>query len=151
MGTQSWAQDDPKCSEGAKKKSKNSLLGAKSVAFTCEIRESGPLLKHQQGLCFHHIMRSGPFPFCSETRFGNALRTGNTFFHGFCSRFGAQVRPKAAQGRPKAFERTPKASPGTRKIHQKSNWDPSLVFKAAREAPGVPPGRQMTAKSTKKR
>jgi hypothetical protein len=138
MGTQSWAQDDPKCSEGAKKKSKNSLLGAKSVAFTCEIRESGPLLKHQQGLCFHHNMRSGPFPFCSETRFGNALRTGNTFFHGFGSRFGAQVRPMPAQGRPKAHKRSPKASSGTRKIHQKSTWDLTLVFKEPGKLQGYP-------------
>ena len=150
MGAQSWAQDDPKCPEGTKKKPKSSLLGAKSVTFTCEICESGPLLKHQQGLCFHHIMkvRAPPFLLRNSPRERTAHR--ERFFSTFGSTFGAQVRPKAAQGRQKVPKRTPKASPGTRKIHQKSTWDPTLVFKGAREAPGVPPGRKMTPKSTKK-
>jgi hypothetical protein len=150
MGTQSWAQDDPKCPEGVKKMSKSSLLGAKSVAFTCEICESGLLLKHQQGLCFHYIMEVRALPFLLR----NSLRERTAHReHIFLYFWLSFWRPSATQGRPretKTPKRTPKASPGTRKIHQKSTWDPTLVFKGAREAPGVPPGRQMTAKSTKK-
>jgi hypothetical protein len=109
-----------------------------------------PCQNISRGYVFITLWRSGPFGFCSETRFGNALRTGNTFFHAFGSRFSAQVRPKAAQGRPNASKRTPKASPGTHKIHQKSTWDPTLVFKGAREVSGVPPGQKMTPESTNK-
>ena len=57
--------------------------------------------------------------------------------------------PKAAQGTIKSPKRSPKASQGTPKIHQKSTWDPTLVFKGARQAPGVSPGRKMTLKSMK--
>ena len=150
MGAQSWAQDDPKCLESAKKKIKSSLLGAKSVAFTCEICESGPLLKQQQGLCFYHIMevRASPFLLLNSLRERTAHR--EHFFSHFWLSFW---RPSATQGRPRKIKtpkRTPIASPGTRKIHQKSTWDLTLVFKKAREPSGVPPGRQMTAKSTKK-
>jgi hypothetical protein len=108
------------------------------------------LLKHQQGLCFHHIMkvRAPPFLLRNSPRERTAHRERS--FYIFGSLFGAHVRPKAAQGRPKEPKRNPKASPGTRKIHQKSTWDPTLVFKGAREAPGVPPERKMTPKSTKK-
>ena len=119
-GAQSGTQDDPKCSKSAKNHVKSSLSGAKSVTFTCEIGESGPLLKHQQGLCFRHIMkvRAPPFLLRNSPRERTAHRDG--LFHTFGSLFGAHVRPKAAQGRPKEPKRTPKASPGTRKIHQKS-------------------------------
>jgi hypothetical protein len=150
MGAQSWAQDDPKCPEGAKNKPKSLLLGAKSVTFMGEICESGPLLKHQQGLCFHHIRKvwAPPSLLRNSPREPTAHRE-RSFSH-FWLHFW---RPSGAQGRPretKRAKRIPKASPGTHKIHQKSTWDPTLVFKGAREAPGVPPGRKMIPKSTKK-
>ena len=120
------------------------------MTFRCQIGESVPLLKRQQGLCFHHIMKVRASPFYSQNRLGNALRTGSALFHTFGSTFGAQVGPKGAQGSPKWSKRTPKASPGTPKIHQKSTWDPTWVLKGTRETPGVPPGRKMTPQSTTK-
>ena len=149
-GAQSGTQDDPKCSKSAKNHVKSSLSGAKSVTFTCEIGESGPLLKHQQGLCFHHIMKVRAPPFLLRNSLRERTAHRERFFSHFWLYFWSTRGPKAAQGRPKKPKRTPKASPGTRKIHQKSTWDPTLVFKGAREAPGVPPGRKMTPKSTKK-
>ena len=115
MGTQSGAQDDPKCPEGIKKKPKSSLLGAKSVTFT--ICECGPLLKHQQGLCFHHIMKVRATP--SLLRNSPRERTAHRerFFSHFWLHFWRPRGPKAAQGIPKEPKRTPKASPGTSKIH----------------------------------
>ena len=150
MGAQSWAQDDPKWSGSVKMKSRSSFLGAKSVTFTGEIDESGPLSKHQQGLCFHHIMkvRAPPFLLRNSLRERSAYR--ERFFHTFGFTFGAQDNPRPPKGYQKEPKSTPKVSTATRKIHQKSTWDPTLVFKGAREAPGVPPGRKMTPKSTKK-
>ncbi len=107
MGTQSWAQDDPKCSEGAEKKSRSSFLGAKSVTFTGEIDESGPLLKHQQGLCFHHIMkvRAPPFLLRNSLRERTAHRE-RSFSHFWLSFW----RPSGAQGRPRETKRAQKDS-----------------------------------------
>ena len=148
-GAQSKAKDTPKCSKSAKNEPKGLLSKAKSVTFRCYIGESGPLLKHQQGLCFHHIMRvtAPPFVLLNSPRERTAHR--ERFFSHFWLHCGGQVEPKGAQGSPKGSKRNPKASPGTPKIHQKSLGDPTLVFKGAREAPGVPPGRKMTPKSTK--
>ena len=107
MGTQSWTQDDPKCPEGAKKKPKSSLLGAKSVAFTCEICESGPLLKHQQGLCFHHIMKVRAPPLLLR----NSLRERTAHREHFFSRFWLSFwRPSATKGRPRETKSVQKDS-----------------------------------------
>ena len=138
MGAQSWAQDDPKWSGSVKMKSRSSFLGAKNVTFTGEIDESGPLLKHQQGLCFHHIMKVRAPPFLLRNSLRERTARREHFFSHFWLHFWFPRSPKAAQGKPKGLKRTPKASPGTHKIHQKSTWDPTLVFKGAREAPGVP-------------
>ena len=102
MGAQSCAQDDPKCPEGTKKKPKSSLLGAKSVTFTCKIGESGPLLKHQQGLCFHHIMKVRAPPFLLR----NSLRERTAHRERFFSHFWLHFwRPSGAQGRPRETKR----------------------------------------------
>ena len=107
MGAQSWAQDDPKCSESAKKKSRSSFLGAKSVAFTGEIDGSGPLLKHQQGLCFHHIMKVRAPPFLLR----NSLRERTAHREHFFSHFWLSFwRPSATQGRPRETKRAQKDS-----------------------------------------
>ena len=145
MGAQSWAQDDPKCPEGAKKNPRSSLLGAKNVTFTCEVCESGPLLKHQQGLCFHHIMKVRAPPFLLQNSLRERTAHREHFFSHFWLHFWFPRSPKAAQGILKRPKRTPKASPGTSQIHQKTTWDLTLVFKVAREAPGVPPGLKMTS------
>ena len=150
QGSPKWGPRRPKVPRSVKKNPKSSLLGAKSVTFTCEICESGPLLKHQQGLCFHHIMKVRALPFLPRNSPRERTAHRERFFSYFWFHFWSPRGPKAAQGRPKGSKRTPKASPGTRKIHQKSTWDPTLVFKGDREAPGVPPGRKMTPKSTKK-
>ena len=112
MGTQSSTQDDPKCPESAKKKPKSSLLGAKSVAFTCEIGESGPLLKHQQGLCCHHIIevRAPPFLLRNSPRERTAHR--ERFFSHFWLHFWRSRGPKAAQGIPKKAQKDSQSLPG---------------------------------------
>ena len=107
MGTQSSTQDDPKCPESAKKKPKSSLLGAKSVTFTCEICESGPLLKQQQGLCFHHIMKVRAPPFLLR----NSLRERTAHREHFFSHFWLSFwRPSATQGRPRETKSAQKDS-----------------------------------------
>ena len=101
-GAQSGTQDDPKCSKNAKNHVKITISGAKSVTFTCEIGESGPLLKHQQGLCFHHIMkvRAPPFLLRNSPREPTAHRE-RSFSH-FWLHFW---RPSGAQGRPRETKR----------------------------------------------
>ena len=106
-GVQSGAKDGPKCPKGAKKEPKSSLPGAKSVTFRCQIGESGPLLKHQQGLCFHHIMRvrAPPFLLLNSPRERPAHR-GRSFSH-FWLHFW---RPSGTQGRPRVSKRAQKES-----------------------------------------
>jgi hypothetical protein len=149
-GAQSKVKDGPKCPQGAKKECKSSFSEPKSVTFRCKIGESGPLLKRQQGLCFHHIIEvwAPLFLVLKSPRERTAHQEG-VFSHVWLH-FGRPSGTKGARGSPKGPKRSPKASPGTPKIHQKSTWDPTWVLKGAREAPGVPPGRKMTPKSTKK-
>jgi hypothetical protein len=112
MGAQSGAQDDPKCPEGVKKNQKSLLLGAKSCKFTCEICESGPLLKHQQGLCFHHIRKVWATP--SLLRNSPRERTAHRelFFSFFWFHFWSPRGPKAAQGIPKRAQKDSQSLPG---------------------------------------
>jgi len=100
-GAESEAQDDQKCPEDAKKKPKSLFLGAKSVTFTSEIDESGPLLKHQQGLCFHHIMKARAPPFLLRNSLRERTAHRERFFSYFWLYFWRPRRPKAAQGIPK--------------------------------------------------
>ena len=107
MGAQSGAQDDPKCSKCAKNDVKTTLSGSKSVTFTCEIGESGPLLKHQQGLCFHHIMKVRAPPFLLR----NSLRERTAHREHFFSHFWLSFwRPSATQGRPRETKSAQKDS-----------------------------------------
>jgi hypothetical protein len=75
--------------------------------FRCYISESGPLLKHQQGLCFHHIRRVRAPPIVLLNLFGNALRTGNGFFHTFGSLLAPKWDPRASQGAQKESQSLP--------------------------------------------
>ena len=101
------AQSAQKWPQGAKREPKRSLLGAKSITFRCQIGESGPLLKHQQGLCFHHIMRvrAPPFFLLKSPRERNVHRECS-FSHVWLH-FG---RPSGTQGRPKGAQRAQKES-----------------------------------------
>ena len=101
------AQSAQKWPQGAKREPKRSLLGAKSITFRCQIGESGPLLKHQQGLCFHHIMRvrAPPFFLLKSPRERNVHRECS-FSHVWLH-FG---RPSGTQGRPKGVQRAQKES-----------------------------------------
>ena len=107
QGAQSGAKDGPKCPKGAKKEPKSSLSRAKSVTFRCQIGESGPLLKHQQGLCFHHIMRvrAPLFLLLNSPRERTAHRECS--FSHFWLHFW---RPSGTQGRPKGAQRAQKES-----------------------------------------
>jgi hypothetical protein len=109
--------------------------------FTCGIGESSPLLKHKQGLCFHHIMKVWAIPFLLQNLLRERTAHREHFFHPFGSTSDAQEDPRPPKGYQKEPKRIPKASPGTFKIHQKSTWDPTLALKGAQAAPGVPPGR----------
>ena len=97
-GAQSGSEDDPKCSKGAKKEPESSLSRAKSVTFRCQIGESGPLLKRQQGLCFHHIMkvRASPFllPKSPRERTAHRERSLSHFWLHFWRPSGTQGRPR---------------------------------------------------------
>ena len=106
-GAQSGTQDDPKGSKSAENHVKSSLSGAKSVTFTCEISESGPLLKHQQGLCFHHIMkvRAPPLLLRNSPRERTAHRE-RSFSHFWLSFW----RPSATEGRPRETKSVQKDS-----------------------------------------
>ena len=110
-GAQSGAKDGPKCPKGAKKESKSSLSRAKSVTFRCQIGESGPLLKHQQGLCFHHIMRVRAPPFLllnsPRERTAHRERSFSHFWLHFWRPSGTQGRPKGAQRAQKEFQNLP--------------------------------------------
>jgi hypothetical protein len=125
------------------------------VTFRRQIGESGPLLKHAQGLCFHHIMRVRALPFLVLNWLRERTAHRYCSFSHFWLHFGrqsdAQGRLKAGQGSPKSPKGLPKPPPGRLKITTKSTWDPTLEKRAAREAPGVPPGGKMTPKSMKKR
>jgi hypothetical protein len=111
-GAQSEAQDDQKCPEGAKKKPKSLLSGAKSVTFTCEICESGPLLKHQQGLCFHHIMKVWAPPFLLRNSVRERPAHRERFFSHFRLHFWSPRGPKAAQGILKRAQKDSQSLPG---------------------------------------
>ena len=106
-GAQSRAKDGPKCPQGAKKEPKSSLPEAKSVTFRCQIGGSGPLLKRQQGLCFHHItkVRAPPFLLSKSSRERTAHRE-RSFSH-FWLHFW---RPSGTQGRPREFKMVQKES-----------------------------------------
>ena len=125
------------------------------MTFRCQIGESGPLLKHQQGLCFHHIMRvrAPPFSLPKSTRERNVhqRRSFSRFCVQFRRRSDAQGRPREARGSPKSPKGAQKPPPGRLKTIKKSTLDPTGAPKGAREAPGVPPGGKMTPKSIKKR
>ena len=147
MGTQSWTQDDPKCPESAKKKPKSSLLGAKSVAFTCEICESGPLLKHQQGLCFHHIMKVRAPPFLLR----NSLRERTAHRERFFSHFWLYFwRPSRTQGRPRESKGIPKPPPGRLKSIRNRPGTPPGYSRELGRLQGYPRDGKMTLKSTNK-
>ena len=154
-GAQSGAKDGPKCPKGAKKEPKSSLLSAKSVTLGRQIGESGPLLKHAQGPRFHHIMGVRALPFLgvywTRERIAHRYCPFSHFWLHFGRQSDAQGRLKAGQGSPKSPKGLPKPPPGRLKITTKSTWDPTLEKRAAREAPGVPPGGKMTPKSMKKR
>ena len=147
---QSGAKDRPRCPKGAKKEPKSSLLGAQSITFRSQIGESGPLLKHQQGLCFHHIMkvRAPPFSLPKSTHEPNVHREWS--FSHFCLHFWHPSEPKGApkepKGSPKGPKGAPKPPPGRLKTIKKSTWDPTWEPKGAREAPGVPPAGEMAPK-----
>ncbi len=138
----------------SKREPKGSLLGAQSVTFGSQLCESGPLLKHQQGLCFHHIMRvrAPPFSVPKSTREPNVRREWS--FSHFCLHFWRPSEPKGApkepKGSPKGPKGAPKPPPGRLKTIKKSTWDTTWAPKGAREAPGVPPGGKMAPKSMKK-
>ena len=125
-GAQSGAKDGPKCSKGAKKEPKSSLSRAKSVTFRCYIGESGPLLKHQQGLCFHHIMRvrAPPLLLLNSPRERTAHRE-RSFSHFWLHCW----RPSDTQGRPREPKRAPKAVPKP----------PLGRLKFIKNRPGTPP------------
>ena len=112
-GAHSGAKDSPKCSKGATQEPQSSLARAKTVTFRCQIGESGPLLKHQQGLCFHHIMkvRAPPFLLLNSLWERTAHRERSfSYFWLHC------WRPRGTQGRP----REPK---GDQKESQSPPWD----------------------------
>ncbi len=118
------------------------------MTFRCQIGESGPLLKHAQGLCFHHKIRvrAPPFLVLHWPR-GRTAHRDCSFSH-FWLHFGrqsdAQGRPKAGQGSPKGPKGLPKPPPGRLKIIQKSTWGPTSGPGGSR---GAPPGGRMTPKS----
>jgi len=87
------------------KGSQSSLSRAESVTFRRQIGESGPLLKHKQGLCFLHIMRvrAPPFFLLNSPRERTALRE-RSFAHSWLH----FRRPRGIQGRPKGAQRSRK-------------------------------------------
>ena len=105
QGAQSGAKDGPKCPKGAKKEPKSSLSRAKRATFRCQIGESGPLLKHQQGLCFHHIMRVWAPPFLPLNSPRERTAHRECSFSNFWLHFW---RPSGTQGRPKGAQRSQK-------------------------------------------
>ena len=126
-GAQSGAKDGPKCSKGAKQEPQSSLARAKTVTFRCQIGESGPLLKHQQGLCFHHIIRvrAPDFLLLNSPRERTAHR--ELFFSHFWLHFW---HPSGTQGRPKGAQKGPKGVPKP----------PLGRLKFIKNRPGTPPG-----------
>ena len=126
-------------------------MGAQSVTFRCQVGESGPLLKHAQGPCFHRKIRVRAPPFLVENWPRERTAHRDCSFSHFWLHFGrqsdAQGRPKAGQGSPKGPKGLPKPPPGRLKIIQNRPGAPPW----AREAPGVPPGGEMTPKSMEKR
>ena len=153
-GAQSGAQDDQKCPEGGKKKSKSSLSGAKSVTFTCEIGESGPLLKHQQGLCFHHIMKVRATP--SLLRNSPRERTAHRerFFSHFWLHFWSPRNPKAAQGILKRAQKDSQSLPGDIQNPSEIDVGPHLGIQrgpgGSRGTPGTENDTQIDEKTIKK-
>ena len=101
--TQSAAEDIPRCPKSAKKEPKSLLLGAQNVTFRYQIGENGPLLKHQQGLCFRHILRvrAPLFLLLNSPRERTAHR--DCSFSPFWLHFW---RPSGTQGRPKGAQRS---------------------------------------------
>ena len=127
QGAQSGAKDGPKCPTGAKKEPKSSLSRAKCVTFRCQIGESGPLLKPQQGLCFHHIVRvRAPLFLLLKSPRERTAHRDCSFSH-FWLHFR---RPSGTQGRPKGAQRAQKESQGL-------PWD---TKKPSKNRPGTPPG-----------
>ena len=149
---QSGAKDAPRCAKSAQKVPQTSLLGAQSVTFRCQVGESGPLLKHAQGLCFHHKIRvrAPPFLVLHWPR-GRTAHRDCSFSH-FWLHFGrqsdAQGRPKAGQGSPKGPKGLPKPPPGRLKIIQKSTWGPTLGPGGSRGAPGRGNDAKIDGKTT---
>ena len=143
-GAQSRAKGGPKYPKGGKKDPKSLLLGAQRVTFGRQIGESGPLRKHQYGLCFHHIMRvrAPPFSHPKSPR-ERTVHRDRSFSH-FWLHFWRPSGPKDAPREPKGAKRSPKASPGIPKKHKKIDLGPYLGARGAREAPGVPPGGNLT-------
>jgi hypothetical protein len=110
-GAQSGDQDDPKCPKGAKNDAKSSLSGAKSVTFRCEIGESGSFLKHQQGLCFHHIMKVRGSPLLlgnsPQERTAHRERSSSYFWFHFWCPSGTQGRPREHKNAQKEIQSIP--------------------------------------------
>ena len=135
--------------KGAQKEPKSSLLGAQRVTFRCQIGESGPLRKHQQALCFHHIMRVGAPPFSHpKSPRERTVHRDRSFSH-FWLHFRRQVGPKDAPRQPKGAKRSPKASPGTPKKHTKTTWDPTWAPKGGQGGSRGTPGREIHQKMLK--
>ena len=93
--------------QNAQKRTRSLLWGVESVMFTCGIGESSPLLKHKQGLCFHHIMKVRAPPFLLR----NSLRERTAHREHFFSHFWLSFwRPSATQGRPRETKSAQKDS-----------------------------------------
>ena len=140
----------PKTAQSAQQVPKRSPKGAKkeakSVTFRCQIGESGPLLKHQQGLCFHHIMRVRDplFLLLNSPRERNAHR--ELSFSHFWLHFW---RPSGTQGRPKGAQRAQKESQGLpwdAKKPSKIDLGPHLGTQGSPGGSGGTPGTENDTK-----
>ena len=146
QGARSGAKDGPKCPKGAQKEPKSSLSRATCVTFRCQIGESGPLLKHQQGLCFHHIMRvrAPLFLLLNSPRERTAHRECS--FSPFWLHFR---RPSGTQGRPKGAQRAQKESQGLpwdAKKPSKIDLGPHLGTQGSPGGSGGTPGTENDTK-----
>ena len=85
---------------------------------------------------------------------GDAMCTRSFLFESPLPTSGAKVTPKVAprraQGCPKGSQGRQKTPPGHLKTIKKSTCDPTWSSKAAREAPGVPPSKEIDPKIMQK-
>ena len=144
----------PKTRHGAQKvsqkMSKSNFFEPLCVALGCRCKKNYTLRVPHYIYVLASFRVSWRVPFHPQNGVGNSMCTRSFLFASPLPTSGAKVTPKVAprqaQGCAKGPQGRQKTPPGHLKAIKKSTCDPTWSSKAAREAPGVHPSKEIDSK-----